>query len=72
MSTASIPATTQLADLIGPNAVADAGELPSYRIGDMTPVAVARPTHRDGVAAILSWADRTGAAVYPVARAHTA
>jgi glycolate oxidase FAD binding subunit len=67
MSTASIPATTQLADLIGSNALADAGELASYRIGDMTPVAVARPTHRDGMAAILSWADRTGAVVYPVA-----
>ena len=58
--------STELADLLGPEAVVDFARLPDYAIGSFTPVAVARPADADGVAAVMEWAQRSGLAVYPV------
>lgn len=55
----------ELVDLLGPNAVANPSDLRGYGIGRWTPVAAAKPAGTDGVAALMSWANRTGIAVYP-------
>ena len=63
MSTSSI--STQLSNLLSPDAVVDAAQLPDYAIGPFTPVAAVRPADADGVSAVLAWAHRSGMAVYP-------
>ena len=60
------PVAEQLADLIGPGAVVDVGQLPGYTIGAFLPTAVARPENIEGVRAVVSWAHRSGMALYPV------
>ena len=59
-------AAAQLADLLGPDAVAEASRLADYAIGPFTPVAAVRPADADVVAAVMAWAQRSGLAVYPV------
>ena len=58
--------SVQLADLLGPGAVAAAHRLMDYAIGPFTPVAAVRPDDADGVAAVMAWAQRAGVGVYPV------
>ena len=58
-------AAAQLADLIGIDALAEPGQLRDYAIGGLLPVAAVRPVDRQGLSAVLSWASRTGSAVYP-------
>ena len=58
-------ASAQLADLLGPDAVVDAGQLRQYGIGTLTPVAAVRPIDDSGVASAMAWANRTNTAVYP-------
>ncbi len=55
----------KLAELIGPSAVVDAGNLGGYAIGQWLPVVAAKPSNADEVAEVISWAHRTGVAVYP-------
>ncbi len=57
----------QLAELIGPSAIVDAGDLGGYAIGQWLPVVAAKPPNADEVAEVMSWAHRTGVAVYPSA-----
>ena len=59
-------ASDQLADLLGPEAVVDARQLPEYAIGSFTPYAAVKPTDPDAVSSVLAWATGAGAAVYPV------
>ena len=57
--------TDQLADVLGPQAVVDAARLSDYAIGPFSPMAAVRPEAADGVRAVLEWAHRNDAAVYP-------
>ena len=54
-----------LADILGEEALIDAGRLPEYAIGGLTPTAAVRPADEAGVAATLAWAQQSGTAVYP-------
>ncbi len=56
---------SQLEDLLGADAVVDAGRLSEYAIGSFIPIAAARPAEADGVAAVMEWAQRAGVAIYP-------
>ena len=51
--------------LLGPNRVVADSRVAEYAIGPFTPLAVARPTEVEEVAAVLEWASRHGVAVYP-------
>ena len=62
----AVNASAQLADLLGPDAVVDAGQLRQYRIGTLTPFAAVRPIDVSGVASAMAWANRTNTAVYPM------
>ena len=64
--TSSGPLASQLGSLSGTVASADPAELLDYSIGDFVPLAIARPSCADEVAAVLRWANRSGVAVYPV------
>lgn len=63
MTTPSI--ARKLAEIVGPSAVADASEMGGYVAGRWTPVAAVKPSNADEVAEVMSWAHRTGVAVYP-------
>lgn len=54
-----------LAGILGEAALIDAGRLPEYAIGGLTPWAGVRPADAAGVAATLAWAQQSGTAVYP-------
>ena len=56
---------TQLAAIIGEDSVLPADLLSDYTIGFFVPLTTVRPSDADGVAAVMAWANRTGAAVYP-------
>ena len=66
MATTARTASDQLADLLGPEAVVDARQLPEYAIRSFTPYAAVKPTDPDAVSSVLAWATGAGAAVYPV------
>ena len=57
--------TGQLANLVGPHAVASAADLIEYVIDQLVPVAAVKPSNADEVAAVMAWAQRVGVAVYP-------
>ena len=57
--------TGQLADLVGPHAVASAADLSDYLIDQLVPVAAVKPSDASAVAAVITWAQRVGVAVYP-------
>ena len=63
MSTSALSA--RLSNLLGPDAVVDAAQLPHYAIGSFVPMATVRPADADEVVAVMSWAHRAGIAVYP-------
>ena len=63
MTSAMVP--TQLAGILGPQAVVDSACLPDYAIGAFIPMAAVRPENADEVAAVLQWAHRNDVAVYP-------
>ena len=63
MSTSALSA--RLSNLLGPDAVVDAAQLPDYAIGSFVPMATVRPADADEVVAVMSWAHRAGIAVYP-------
>ena len=56
---------SDLAGILGEAALIDAGRLPEYAIGGLTPAAAVRPADAAGVAATLAWAQQSGTAVYP-------
>ena len=63
MSTSAI--SPRLSNILGPDAVVDAAQLPDYAVGSFVPLAAVRPADAVGVVAIMSWANRAGVAVYP-------
>lgn len=56
---------TQLAAIVGDNSVLPVEFLPHYRVGSFVPLTAVRPTDADSVAAVMSWANLAGVAVYP-------
>ena len=64
--TSSGSVATSLGSLAGTVATADPAELLGYSIGDLVPLAVAKPSSVDEVADVMRWANRSGVAVYPV------
>ena len=63
MTTTTVP--TQLAGILGSQAVVDTARLSDYAIGTFIPMAAVRPDDADEVAAVLQWAHRNDIAVYP-------
>ncbi len=63
MSTSAI--SPRLSNILGPDAVVDAAQLPDYAIGSFVPTVAVRPADADGVAEVMSWAHRAGVAVFP-------
>ena len=55
----------KLAQLVGPGAMVSGADLRNYAIGEWLPVAAAKPANADEVAAVMSWANSSGVAVYP-------
>ena len=66
LSDSRLTASSQLSRLLGPESVIDVGRLASYAIDSMIPVAAARPSDRETVAAAIRWAAERQLAVYPV------
>ena len=56
---------TQLAAVVGDDSVLPVEFLPHYSIGSFIPLVAVRPTDAEGVAAVMSWANLAGVAVYP-------
>ena len=63
--TTAVSVAEQLADLLGSDCVAPADRLVEYAIGSFVPTAVVKPDDAGGVRAVMEWASRTRAAVYP-------
>ncbi|MDE2785663.1 MAG: FAD-binding oxidoreductase [Chloroflexota bacterium] len=65
MATTGSGILTQLSNLLRPDVVVDAAQLPDYAVGSFVPLAVVRPPDADEVATVMAWAHRSGVAIYP-------